>query len=121
MANEISLLLSLAVNKNGAAINLSSQQSKDLSGSKMVNLIQIVGTGAGEAPILGDISSPRLIILRNLDPTNYVTVSLGGGSSVHLLALDFPMVIPMTSLTSTDIEMQADTASCRVQVIAFEA
>lgn len=121
MANELSLNLSFAASKNGADINFSKTIVGSMAGTKMIQNVQIVGTSA-ESIVLGDNPNPQVIILYNLDPTNWVDYSEDGSVYLHRLKPGgFPLfVVPNATDTPAGTrKLIADTAACRVLVIAI--
>lgn len=55
-------------------------QSIDQAAAGMMGNVQTVGTSA-EVLLLGDISTPGVILVKNLDATNYVEIGAGTGGS----------------------------------------
>src|SRR5687768_2756767 len=119
MANEISATVSLSASKNGAAI-ASGQLSAvdDMAGDQMITNVQIVGTAA-EALNLGDVSTIGYTVLKNMDSTNYVEISLisdGTTPFAKLLAGDIAL-IPMSTAT---VYAKANTAPINLLVCSVE-
>lgn len=90
---------------------------KETIGPNRINLTQRIGT-AEEAVDLGDLTSADLVVVKNLDPTNFVTLyNISGGSA-------FTKILPgethMFRLFSVALYAKADTAECRIQVLSFE-
>jgi hypothetical protein len=120
MANEISVSASLSASKNGATIAASDSLSITMAGDQMISNVQIV-PAASEAILLGDVTTPGYVYIKNLDPVNFVSISVlatavAGTSFAKLLPGQF-CVFPAVSTTLTAI---ADTLPCNVQVVVIE-
>lgn len=120
MANEISASASISASKNGASVSASIAVTATMAGDQMISNVQIVGT-ASEAIALGDVSTPGYVFIRNLDSTNFVSISVlatavAGTSFTKLLAGDFCIF----KAVSTQITAIADTAPVNLQVIVIE-
>ena len=80
MSNEITIQAKLTATKNNASITnsvSSKTQTMESTLEKLHHTVQAVGTSIEDVS-LGDldVSKQHWILLRNLDPTNYVTVTL---------------------------------------------
>lgn len=120
MANEIFASIQLTATKTNANVNLTATFNQDMTGSNMVQATQLIGTSA-ETISFGDISgAPTQVLIRNLDPTNFVEIGGDSGLTVFKLKLlaGKSMLIPPSSGT---IYAKADTAAVRVQIVATEA
>lgn len=98
------------------------------AGARQTRLIQNVGTSP-EALQMGEITSPGVVMLKNLDPTNFIEVKTGTGGDV------FAKLKPDTLADGTggfcvldcagsDAQapyVVADTAACRMAVLVVEA
>ena len=117
MANEITTNINVSVTVNGQTATGTVSGSSDASNNAFIGNEQLIGTTA-ETIFLGDIgSAPIFLFIRNMDGTNFVTVD-----SVNTLT-NFPQkILPNKGIylypqTGT-IYIKADTASCRVWVVA---
>lgn len=119
MANEIYASIQATARKNGAEVAINTSFNLTMTGDGMFNATQSIGTTA-ETVSFGDITgAPGMVIVKNLDDTNFV--ELGGDSGLtvfktKLLAGQWCMFQP----TSGTMYAKADTAAVRVQVIATE-
>lgn len=119
MANEIELTIGLKV-ENGnfsfnkaAAVYLIDQSAVGGGNPGVVD----IGT-TEETVSFGDIASKGVLLLHNLDSTNYVeygTVTSGTGQKIKPGEVHFTRLKPAETLY-----MKADTAECRVLVLCFE-
>lgn len=120
MANEITVSASLSATKDTASITVSATKTFDMTNEDMIQSTQAIGTSA-EALALGDISAPAAYIyVRNMDPTNFVVLSLVSDGSTPFAKIrpgHFALFPPPQSGT---IYALADTASVRVAVAAVE-
>jgi len=120
MANEISASISLTASKGGATVQASSGVTATMSGDQMISNVQIIGT-ASEAILLGDVTTPGYVYFKNLDATNFVSISVlatavAGTSFCKLLAGEACIV----KAVSTQLTAIADTASVNLQVVVVE-
>ena len=119
MANEISIGASLSINKNSTPFTARADKTFDQTGNVTVQLIQNIGTSA-EILAYGDLSGvPGAILVKNMDATNYVELSLdSGGTQIFAkLAAGRGMVwIPSVAA----VYAKANTAACRLLILACE-
>lgn len=120
MANEISVSTTLSATKLGATVSSTGNRTVDMTGDQMISNVQIIGA-TSEAILLGDVTTPGYVYLKNLDATNFVSISVlatavAGTSFTKLLAGDFCIF----KAVSTQITAIADTAPINLQVIAIE-
>ncbi len=120
MANEITIEALLRCAKNGAVKGLSfGPATFTMSGNAIQEGIQTIGT-AEEALILGDVSSPGWLFLRNRDPTNFVTMRpIATGTPFLRLPPNAPAG-PFFLLAAAPT-LQADTAPCLVEYLLLSA
>jgi hypothetical protein len=116
VANEIQSTVSVTITFQGATASGSASMQDTLT-TTFIGNEQIIGTTA-EVLDLGDVGAdPIVVFVKNLDATNFVTVD-----SISLLT-NFPQkLIPGAAIflrpqTGT-IYCKADTASCKVFVVA---
>lgn len=133
MSNEITVQAKLTAAKNGASITnaiSSKTQTMESTLEKLHHTIQDVGTG-GEDVALGDVdvTKQHMILLRNLDPTNYVTVHVRKDvtptDTVAGIMLPGESFGPIRAGAQTagypKYRMTANTAACDVEVEACDA
>lgn len=119
MANEIFASVQFAARKNGADISASSSFNLTMTGDDMLNQTQVIGTTA-ELVSFGDITgAPGLVIIKNLDATNYVEIGGDSGLTVFKLKL-LPGQYHQFQPSSATMYAKANTADVRIQVIATE-
>jgi len=120
MANEIYKTATFRANKGGARVEFSGTKNFDMSGDDMLSGTQVIGTSS-ETVDLGDISgAPVVLVIKNLDSTNFVEIGGDSGLTVFKLKIpagDFVVIQP----SSATIYAKADTADVRIQTIAAEA
>lgn len=75
MANEIQLSASLAINRNGAVFTGTGNSNITQSGTPTIANTQIIGATT-EALLLGDVTGVGYYFFKNLDPSNYIELSL---------------------------------------------
>ena len=91
-----------------------------MSGDQMISNVQIIGTSS-ESVLLGDVTTIGYVYLRNMDATNFVSISalataVAGTSFCKLLAGDACIF----KAVSTQLTAIADTAPVNLQVFALE-
>lgn len=76
MADEAQLSVTLQFAKGTIpAQKMASGEVKvTVAGSVYMRNVQIIGNGAKEALLLGDVATPGYILVHNLDTTNFVTI-----------------------------------------------
>ena len=120
MADEITLSASFKVEKGGASFARSTGALQvDMSGSHIAAGTQAVGTSA-EALEKGDITTPGLLYIKNMDGTNFVEVGYddtGFKPTVKILAGEWAIF----RLTQTTPQVKADTGACNIEYILVEA
>lgn len=122
MANEISISASLSVNKGGASLSRAIAKSFDMGGDDLGQGTQLIGTSDEQLVLPADISTAKVLVLENLDATNYVELSYGtGGSFVAEIRLDANGGFAVFRPTSMTIYLKANTAACRVKWDVVEA
>lgn len=129
MANEIACTLSLNIAKGGASIAAAPSGQGDMSGDQFISNVQIVGTTT-EAALIGDVTTIGGVMIRNLDPTNFVLVSLATPAIVGTCFAKLKANTATSGATpgswlylptpQTVIYLIADTAPCNVQILAWE-
>jgi len=120
MANEISKSIRVTATKTGATVSYNSTLTETMTGDDMISSVQSIATSA-ETVNFGEITgAPRLVIIKNLDATNYI--EFGGDSGLTVFKLKLlagqDMVIRPESAT---LYGKANTAAVKIQVIAVEA
>jgi len=119
MANEITYTVNLTARKAGAVVNPGAiTETLTMAGDDMIQSTQVIGTSA-EALSLGEVSGvPSVVMLKNLDATNFVLVGFTNPpTEIKILAGGALLMTPATGT----IYAKADTAACRVLVCAVEA
>jgi len=119
MANEISKSIRVTATKTGASVSYSNTSTESMTGDDMISSVQSIATSA-ETVNFGEITgAPGLVIIKNLDATNYV--EFGGDSGLTVFKLKLlagqDMLIRPQSAT---LYAQANTAAVKIQVIATE-
>lgn len=115
MANEISATTNVSITLSGQSASGNTTYRADLAGD-FVGEEQNVGTSA-EALDFGDVTSPKILYVRNLDDTNYVeidAVNTMDGFPQKLMPGDAIILLPQTST----VYAKANTASVKIFFIA---
>lgn len=81
MANELTITASLKFDKSTKSAEAGKAGLQlDVAGGDYIAKTQSVGTSQ-EALVIGEISTPGYIFIRNLDATNYINVRNGSGGA----------------------------------------
>lgn len=128
MANEISTTATLTCTKSGATVTGSSTLQINLAGAGKFANVQAIGNAADELLVFpADLVTEGVgyIWLKNLDPTNYIELSMGTGGSfagsrfAKLKAGETAMFRTFKAAAQDPaIYAQAATASCNLQIVA---
>lgn len=124
MANEITISVSISVNKTG---DMTQPIARQLSGQtvNMAGAYSVGGTitvGTSEAAIpLGSVTTPHWGWFYNLDATNYIQLYNGsaGAVLVRLNPGDPPALIPIDPASTP--YAKAHTGACKMEYLIFEA
>lgn len=118
MANEVTISLSLGINKSGVASSLSHALQRDLTGANQISQVQSLTTDE-EAIIFGDLGNVAHLALRNLSADNPVVISLDdqGADILCTLAPGDVAYLPAPSAT---LYAKASTATADLAVVACE-
>jgi len=121
MANEITLTVGLQL-VNGSLRaqfpNVASQYTQTTSG--MSDQVLSIGTSE-ENVAFGDVASPGVTVLHNLDATNYVTYGMSDGGTMKAIGQLKPGDKHTIRIApSATLRMLADTAACKVRVMCLE-
>lgn len=121
MANEISATVGLSVVNGNLRISfpqLTRQYNQTASG--LSDQVLSIATTAEDVSF-GDVATPGLCVLHNLDTTNYVEYGMSDGGTIKKLAKLSPGDVHMIRIAaSTTLRMQANTAACKVRVLCLE-
>lgn len=115
MANEISVNVSVAISSAGQTVQGTGSFLTSLGAIGFMGNEQTIGTAA-EALLIGDVTTPAVVYIKNVDDTNFVEVDavntmdsfpqkIGAGQSLVLL--------PQTGT----IWLKADTESVKIWAV----
>lgn len=120
MANEITASASLVAAKGGVQVSFTATKQNDMAGSDMLQNTQDIGTTAETVGFGAITGAPAMVLIQNLDPTNFIELGLSSGMTDKFAKLLPGQVILFPPSTAT-IYAKADTAECKVLVEAVEA
>jgi len=115
MANELRLRTSLTYTKGSVTLSQNPDIQIDVSGVPRQAAVVSVGTSE-EAVAMGDVVTPGVILVKNLDATNFV--QLGATTGVYTIRVKAGEVFPFR-LDGTTLFAIADTAACDCEFIIF--
>lgn len=118
MANELSLSVIAAFNKNNDTFSKVFNVLVDVTGNSYVAGVQTIGLSREEIQQLTDLGTPGFVVLKNLDDTNYVDITRADDTN-YLIRLE-PGEIALFRMAHTTMYLIADTASCDVAFAIFE-
>lgn len=112
MSAELLLAASLKFNKGGALFEANFPSTYfDVSGTVGNKQVQAIGTSDETLP-LGDVSTIGFVMLKNLDPTNFITVGSDGTLYPIKLKPGEPCLVRWNAAA---IHAKANTATCNLE------
>lgn len=118
MANEITASVSLKFSKGGKTASVSKQGIQlTMSGTDYTRHTQTIGTSE-EALVLGDVGTLGLMVVTNLDATNFVSIrpATGGTNTIKIKAGETQMFRLATAAPFAI----ADTGAVEIEVLLLE-
>lgn len=120
MADEITLIVDLDLVNGVVEHDFSPNSiSIDQASARFIDTVLDIGTSA-ETISFGDIATKGVVILQNLDSTNYVTYGPDSTGQVTLGRLNAGEIAVFRIDDSATLKATADTAICKVRFIAYE-
>lgn len=121
MANEISMTLGLQVSKAGVADTLNPGVKQfNMTGTNITRATQSIGFAAAEAIAKGDIGTVGLLLIHNLDATNYVQLFGDNTAALPTVRLR-PGGYALFELDANAVLFaQANTGACKVESLIVE-
>lgn len=120
MANEAYYSVNIKAAKNGATVGQSTSKRLSMTGAEMLQATQNIGTTAETVSFGGITGAPQLLLVQNLDTTNYL--ELGGDSGLTVFKLKVPAgQIAIFTPTSATLYAKANTAAVNALFVAIEA
>lgn len=121
MASEATVTVALQFVKGTIPVQVlaSGAVSRDVAGASYIRNVQTVGTSE-EALVVGDTGSAgSLVVMHNLDSTNYIDVkpATGVAACIKLLAGDWALF----RFSGAAPFVQANTASCNLEYFLISA
>jgi hypothetical protein len=118
MADEINLSASISFKKGDVSESAKvSGANADVAGSRFLHKVQTIATSYTDLDVTG-LTGLSLIFIRNLDSTNFVSISYDGVTDhVEILAGEGYPIRPAGST----IKLKADTAAVNVETMVVEA
>ena len=118
MADEITVSLSVSASKTGSGSFASPRISfqADMADSNLVGgVTQDIGFAASELVTFGEIAAiPALVVIQNLDTTNYIEVGGDSGLTVFKMKVVAGEALAFRP-TSTTLYCKANVAAVRIQ------
>lgn len=116
MADELSLVVSVAFNKGGVSTQRSDSISVDVTGDAFTHQVQAMPTSNTALLEGAAIGTPGYIFIKNLDSANFVTVGLTGSYAIKIPAGEFALF-----RAAAAIFVLADTGTVNVEYWMIEA
>lgn len=120
MANEIQFSAAITVQNGKLQASHSVQFSADQAAPGSVQRKQTIAT-TGTTLTLTGVTTPRTIIIENLDPTNYVDIGPDSGGMVGTWRLLPGQACPILLLPGVVLKGLAHTADVAVELTIFNA
>jgi hypothetical protein len=124
VANELTVSVSARYSNGGVQMSTDdfgvAGIQVDVSGTEIARYVQSVGTSEEALLMPTDIGTPGFAILKNLDPTNYISVQSAQGATACVELKPGEPALFRFARTATDPYVTANTAACRLAVILFE-
>lgn len=112
MANEISLSVGYSYAK-GVAVSL--QNSKQLTGLDIVSQDVVAIPASDTALDCGSLTTVSVVAIKNLDATNFMLVSLDGGSSWPIKISKLGgVVLELAALAVANLHVKGDTLGVNI-------
>lgn len=110
MANELQFTIQVNYRNGIDSDNTAEPFYMNVSATERIEGAPTIGT-TEESLALGDVSSVGLVIIKNMDPTNYVTVgNVTGQRPIRIPPLTtFPLYLPGSA-----VFVAANTAPCKI-------
>jgi len=119
MANEGYFTVTLKATKSGATVDHTVSKRFSMTGAEMIQATQNIGTTAETVSFGGITGAPQMVLIHNLDSTNYV--ELGGDSGLTVFKIKIlPNSPALVTLSSATLYAKANTAACNILVEAVE-
>ena len=118
MANELTILVSMAFSKGGASVSRAESIQVTVTGDAFSHEVQEVGTSEEQLAQGADLGTPGYMLIKNLDGTNYVEV--GSTTGVYDIKLKAGEVA-LYRHNSATVYAKANTAVCLVEYMLIEA
>lgn len=90
----------------------------DVAGGNPIENVQAVGTSY-EAMLFGDVGTPGWLFIRNIDDTNYVSLSVDGVTEFARLNPGEPWMSLRLGPGVTTPQLKANTLACKVEYKLF--
>lgn len=113
MAGEISLRVNFSVDKNESELTRVHNLTLDLLGNEYEQKVISIGT-TQEAVNLDSAGDIGLVMVKNLDGTNFITM---GTTTGQLGVVVYPGEVALFRSETGALFMKADTADCLAEVI----
>ena len=119
MANEGYFSVETKFDKGGVSVNARKSGRFLVTGDNASKTPQSIGTSAETVTFAGITGAPQLLMISNLDSTNFIEIGGDSGLTVFKLKLLAGMT-NLISLSSATLYAKADTAAVRIQVVPVE-
>lgn len=120
MADEISMIVDLTLDNGNVEHDFRPDSILiDQSTARFVDTVLDIGTSA-ETISFGDISVKGMVVLQNLDSTNYIQYGPDSTGQVTLGRLNAGEVAAFRMDDSATLKATANTATCKMRMIAYE-
>ena len=121
MANEISAICNLTASKGGVSLpGVSKTKQVTMTGTDMYAATASITTTTSTLSFGSITGAPEFTRITNIDPTNFVYLSMQTPASTNPFAKLKPGYSTLVPLVSATVYALADTATCQLFVEAVE-
>jgi len=120
MANTIRLQSTLTYKNNAGTITLGGDFTVNQVGTHFTSQVQDIGVTAEALDVGADIGTIGFLLIRNLDPTNYVEVGSDNAVANNVAVILAGQAVPIKPKSGVTVYLKANTAPVQVEFLAIE-
>lgn len=121
MADELNVSISVSFSKAACpTISRSLTDAVTISGTHVGETVQDIGTSAENLVLPGDIATNGYVVFQNLSTENYLEIGKDATGFTSFAKLKPGEIAVFRLMTGITFQSRANTATCRLSMIAFE-
>ena len=121
MANKLTFNFTTTLTHAVGSASINVSETRTLTGTGFVSEEQEIGTGAWEAIDLTDIGTLGFLVIRNIDPTNYVEIATANDGTQIFGKISAGRGLPVEVASGVTYYAKANTGSVKIVFLATEA